>query len=219
MRVPALDPDVAPLVDVKRTKLVCPGSDIAVNRDAPVVTGDPAMDTQLENLRNLLCDSVLATYAKVTRTKCIRLWPIEARWGEDQKKIIAASHTKANDHPAIQNLIQMAAALARIDANTCEETIVDGDGKLRTFVSAKLQLKQEEMRMELFSKIQSALKDLDKSGMDALKLASDTVKSYHAMAQQWKIHVTRTLSAPAQQPSELQRLASIAFRKDPVAVP
>lgn len=210
-----LDADVASLVEAPRGHLTSPGSDVAVNKAAPVVTGDAAMDTQLENLRSLLCDSVLSTYAKVTRTKNLRLWSIEARWGEGESKMVEASRTKRSDHPAIQNLIQMAAALARIDANSCEATVIDKEGTVHKYICAKLQLQQEDMRIDLFSKIQSALKDLDKSGMDALKLASDTVKSFHTMAQQWKMHVSRTLTAGPKPQSDLQRLAEVAFRKEP----
>lgn len=210
-----LDPDVAPLVDVPQGKLVSLGSDTAVNKDAPVVTGDAAMDTQLENQRAMLCDSVLSNYQKGLRTKQIRLWPIERRWGDGQSKMMAASKTRRDDHPAIQNLIQMAASLERIDAMSCEVTVLDKMGNLHTYECNKLKYDQEQMRVDLFTKIQSALKDLDKSAMDALKLASDTVKSFHAMAQQWKIHVSKATTPPPGGPSDLQRLAAIAFRKDP----
>jgi hypothetical protein len=211
--VTPLGQDVAPLVDVPQGKLVALGSDVAVNPHAPVVTGDPAMDTQLENLRAMLCDSVLSNHAKGLRTKQIRLWPIERRWdGDKQSKIMAASKTRRDDHPAIQNLIQMAAALERIDAMDCMMIHpITGE----EYVCSKLKMQQEEMRIDLFTKIQSALKDLDKSGMDALKLASDTIKSFHAMAQQWKIHVSKASVAPPNAQSELQRLAAIAFKKDP----
>ncbi len=208
--VTPLDQDIAPLVDVPQGKLVSPGSNIAVNKQAPVVTGDAAMDTQLENQRAMLCDSVRSSHQMGLRVKQIRLWPIERRWGDGQSKMMAASKTRRDDHPAIQNLIQMAAALARIDAMNCiTYHPITGE----EYVCSKLKLQQEQMRIDLFTKIQSALKDLDKSGMDALKLAGDTVKSFHAMAQQWKIHVTKQQPAPTNPQSELQRLAAIAFRK------
>ncbi len=205
-----LDPEVAVLLEDRPKTFVALGSDVAVNREAPIVTGDAVMDTQLENLRAMLCDRVMSLYNLTIRAKKIRLWAQHVKWDDDrQSKTIPPSLVRRDDHPFIQSLIEKAKELALINSISCEKRGEDGE----MYPDAALQLKQSELRMRCTDGIDSLIKHIEKLGQDAMNQAQDLVKSFHAMAQQWKIHVTKQAAAPAPT-TDLQRLASLAFRKD-----
>ncbi len=208
-----VDPEVEALAGAARLPIFNPGSDAAVNRDAPEVTGDRVMDTQLENLRILLCSRVWSVYQLVLRAKKIRLWAVESPHGEGEVRVFPPSLAKRDDHPLVAVLVRQAQELAKVDDVTCEAHVVTKYGELVTYLDSKLQLMQVQTRLRVLSDVQATAMKIEAMGTDALSQAQDLVKSFHAMAQQWKIHVTKQATAAAPT-TDLQRLASLAFRKD-----
>jgi hypothetical protein len=170
-----LDPEVAKLVDVPQGKFVALGSDVAVNREAPVITGDGVMDTQLENLRATLCDHVRMIYNLTTRANKIRMWAMTVTWdGGKQSKQIAPSKVKRDDHPLVQSLIEKAKELDRINAIDC-----GGD--------PEIQLKQSANRMRCTDSIDSLLLEIEKRKQATMDKAQDLIKAFHQMALTFKM--------------------------------
>lgn len=203
-----LDPGVEELIDVPQGKLVAPGSDVAVNPSAPVVTGDPAMDTQLENLRALLCDRVWSVYSTVTRAKKIRLWAMESTWdGGQQRKTIPASMIKRDDHPLVAVMIRQAQELEKIDKISTDSVKVC-DGVAQSYADPKYQMMQIQTRLRALADIQQTALKIEELGADALGKAQDLVKAFHAMAQQYRIHRDKLDHQSDQSDLELMRLAS-----------
>ena len=199
-----LDPELEAVLAEARKTIVAPGSSVAVNKDAPVVTGDPAMDTQLENMRRILCARVWSMYSVVLRAKSIRLWEIKRKEGDHA---FPPSLIKRDDHPLIQSLIEKAKELALINSISCEKRGEDGE----MYLDAALQLKQSELRMRCTDGIDSLIKHIEKLGQEAMNQAKDLVKSFHSMAQAFRIHRDKMDAAGMDvSDSELVRIASQA---------
>lgn len=186
-----LDEDVEELLQDNRKPIVSPGSLNAVNRDAPVVTGDGAMDTQLENMRRLLSARVTSIYRLVLRAKTVRLWAVHR---EGITEPLPPTIVKRDDHPLIAVLIRQAHEVAKIGKVDCQ-----GD--------AKLELQQIALQLKAFTDIQRSAKEIEALGTDALRQAQDLIKAFHLMAQQYKIHRDKLDAGSDQSDSELLHLA------------
>lgn len=208
-----IDPEVEALSKAARLPIFNPGSDAAVNKTAPHVTGDPVMDTQLENLRILLCSRVWSVYQLVLRAKKIRLWAIDSPHGDGQVRVFPPSLTKRDDHPLVAVLVRQAQELAKIDEVTCEAVVVTKDGETIRYIDSKLQLMQVQTRLRALSDIQNTAMKIEAMGTEALSQAQDLIKAFHQMALQFKL---RGASRPAGNGTSLQDLAAQALGHKPI---
>ncbi len=204
-----LDPEVEELAEDRLKRFVSLGSDVAVSPHAPVVTGDPAMDTQLENMRGMLCDRVWAMYRLTTRVKQIRLWAQEVLWdGGAQSKVIPASLVKKDDHPLVATLIEQAKDLQEISQVSCMAYPQMGG---EPYLCSKLQLNKIQTRMKLMAEIRATIAKLEEAGQQALDKAGDLIKHFHSMAQAFRIHREKLDAAGVDvSDSELIRIAAQA---------
>lgn len=200
MRVEShLDTDVASLIaDRGAGPITAPGSDVAQSREAPLVTGDGVMDTQLENMRRILCARVWSMYQLVLRVKALRLWAVKRK---DSDHAFPPSLIKRDDHPLVAVMVRQAQELAKIDAIDCS-----GD--------PKQELMQIQVRLKALSDIQENAVKVEKLGTEGLRQAQDLVKAFHAMAQQYKMHRERVDAASSDSSdSELARIVAAAAKK------
>lgn len=167
-----------------------------------MVTGDLVVDTQLENMRKLVCRRVLSMYALVTRLDKVRLWPVECRYGDGRPKVVPASTIRSDDHPLIQSLIDKATELAEIDSISCIAYSPTGV----EYVCSRLQIAKSQNRMRCRDGIDSCIKEIEKLGAEALKLAQDMIREFHAMAQQWRMHSDKMHGGSDRSDADLQRL-------------
>ncbi len=202
-----LDPEIEELIQDSRKPIYHAGSDVAVNVEAPVITGDPAMDTQLENVKRMLCARAKAMHTLMLRVHKIRLWGIERGPGQG---MLAPSVVKREDHLLIQTLLQQAARLETTKAIVPEKTVIDKHGEAHTFTDAQTQLSQVNTELKTLSDIQDFGLRIEKLAAEEMKRAQDLIVSFTAMAQQWAIHTDKMAVGGGQSDIELLRLAAQA---------
>lgn len=195
------EPELASLGVSGRTEpIFAPGSDAAVSREAPVLTGDGVLDTQLENTRRILGARVWSMYRLVLRVKALRLWAVKRK---ESDHAFPPSLIKRDDHPLVAVMVRQAQELAKIDAIDCS-----GD--------PKQELMQVQVRLKALSDIQENAVKVEKLGTESLRQAKELLQTFHAMAQQYKMHREK-LDVATSDASDAE-LSRIAARAKPAEV-